>query len=317
MNALASLDISVVIPIYNEADSIEELRAEIDHVMITSCSSYEIIFVDDGSTDRTPEVLERLHHRHQRVRAVRFRRNQGKSAALDAGFRRARGRIVITMDGDLQDDPAEIPTLLERLDEGDDVVSGWKQNRQDTGTKRLASRIFNAAIRRTLHVSLHDINCGFKAYRREVIDHLRVYGDLHRFLPALAQADGFRIGEVPVHHRARRFGKSRYGLERYLRGFFDLITVLMLTRYRRRPLHFFGRAALWTLGIGVIATIIFLVSMASDAVRLGVVVPLICALLALTLFGSTAVFVAAGLIGELLVASSPPDSEAAVEGELG
>jgi glycosyltransferase involved in cell wall biosynthesis len=209
-----------------------------------------VIFVDDGSTDGTVSALTRLHNSEHNVRVVRLRRNFGKAAALVAGFDQARGETVVTIDGDLQDDPAEIPRLLAKLDEGFDLVTGWKTHRRDPISRRLLSRIFNRVTSAFSGVRLHDMNCGLKAYRREVVHGLRLYGELHRFIPVLAHYRGFRIAELPVHHRPREHGRSRYGVERYLRGFLDLLTVSFIGRYRHRPLHLFGGLGLLLGAIG-------------------------------------------------------------------
>jgi glycosyltransferase involved in cell wall biosynthesis len=201
---------------------------------------WEVVFVDDGSTDGTFAALTRLHASRDDVRVVRLRRNFGKAAALQAGFLEAQGDVIVTIDADLQDDPAEIPQLLAKLDEGFDVVSGWKTRRNDPVTRRLFSRLFNWSTAVVSGVKLHDVNCGLKAYRAEVVQGMRIYGELHRFLPVLASYRGFRIAEITVNHRARAHGRSRYGIERYLRGFFDLLSVTFMGRYRHRPLHLFG-----------------------------------------------------------------------------
>ena len=201
---------------------------------------WEAVFVDDGSTDGSFAALTRLHSAHENVRVVRLRRNFGKAAALAAGFANAHGDVVVTIDADLQDDPAEIPRLLAKLDEGFDLVSGWKAHRRDPFTRRALSRIFNWVTGRVSGLRLHDLNCGLKAYRAEVIQGLRLYGELHRFIPVLAHYRGHRIAELAVNHRPREHGRSRYGVERYLRGFLDLLTVSFIGRYRYRPLHLFG-----------------------------------------------------------------------------
>src|SRR5215216_6183967 len=213
------------------------------------------IFVDDGSTDGTFAALTRLHNAEQNVRVVRLRRNFGKAAALVAGFDQAHGETVVTIDGDLQDDPAEIPRLLAKLDEGFDLVSGWKTKRRDPWRRRLLSKIFNAVTSRVSGLRLHDMNCGLKAYRAEVVRGVRIYGELHRFLPVLAHYRGYRVAELPVNHRPRPHGRSRYGLERYVRGFLDLLTVSFMGRYRHRPLHLFGGLGLvlGALGTAVLA----------------------------------------------------------------
>ena len=246
--------ISVVIPVHDEERSVELLYDELRSALEPLGSEWETIFVDDGSTDGTFAALTRLHSRNENVRVVRLRRNFGKAAALVAGFDQAQGDTVVTIDGDLQDDPAEIPRLLAKLDEGFDLVSGWKANRRDPLTRRIPSRLFNSVTSRFSGVRLHDMNCGLKAYRAEVVHGLRLYGELHRFIPVLAHYRGFRIAELPVNHRAREHGRSRYGLERYIRGFLDLLTVSFMGRYRHRPLHLFGGLglALATVGIGIL-----------------------------------------------------------------
>jgi len=245
--------LSIVIPLFNEEPSLTTLFAELQAALLPLQRSYEIIFVDDGSSDGSFAVLQRLHDTDPRhVRAIRFRRNFGKTAALAAAFKRARGEIVITMDADLQDDPQEIPKLLAKIDEGYDLVAAWRERRQDPASKRLPSRVANTAVAVLAGVKLHDINCGFKAYRSEVVKGLKLYGDLHRFIPVLAHWQGFRIAEVPVVHRPRRFGRSKYGWQRMIRGFFDFLVVLFLTRYLRRPLQLFGIAGAASLFAGLI-----------------------------------------------------------------
>jgi dolichol-phosphate mannosyltransferase len=232
--------ISVVVPVHDEERSVALLYDELRSALEQLDTPWEAIFVDDGSTDGTFSALTRLHAAEQNVRVVRLRRNFGKAAALVAGFDQARGETVVTIDGDLQDDPAEIPRLLAKLDEGFDLVSGWKTHRRDPLSRRILSRIFNRVTSAFSGVRLHDMNCGLKAYRAEVVHGLRLYGELHRFIPVLAHYRGFRIAELPVNHRPREHGRSRYGVERYVRGFLDLLTVSFIGRYRHRPLHLFG-----------------------------------------------------------------------------
>jgi glycosyltransferase involved in cell wall biosynthesis len=236
--------ISVVVPLFNEEHSLTALYHEIAAVLDSQPEPYEVVFVDDGSTDGSRAVLERLHAETTNVVVVHLRRNFGKAAALQAGFLEARGDVVVTMDADLQDDPAEIPQLLAKLDEGFDLVSGWKSRRNDPWTRRLLSRVFNRATAVVSGVRLHDVNCGLKAYKAEVLRGMRIYGELHRFIPVLASYRGFRVAEIPVNHRARQHGRSRYGLNRYLRGFFDLLSVTFMGRYSHRPLHLFGGVGL-------------------------------------------------------------------------
>jgi len=257
--------ISIIAPVFNESATLKPLYHQIRDVMKIIGFPYEIIFVDDGSTDGSFGIMEEIHHLHQEsaptaaatprpsefddtpvaatasnIIVIQFRRNMGKALALAAGFARAKGDVVITIDADLQDDPSEIPKLLAKIEDGYDVVSGWKINRRDSRSKVLLSRIFNQVVRWCTHLDLHDINCGFKAYRRQVIHELLVYGDRHRYLPILANQNGFRVTEVPVQHQPRQYGKSKYGIERIPRGFLDLLTILFLNRYLKRPLHFFG-----------------------------------------------------------------------------
>jgi glycosyltransferase involved in cell wall biosynthesis len=245
--------ISIVIPLHNEERSIALLYDELDAALQPLAEEWEAVFVDDGSTDGSFAALTRLHAGHDNVRVIRLRRNFGKAMALATGFDNARGETIVTIDGDLQDDPAEIPRLLAKLDEGYDLVSGWKTHRRDPLRRRIPSRIFNWVTGRVAGLRLHDMNCGLKAYRAEVVHGMRLYGELHRFIPVLAHYRGFRASELPVNHRPREHGRSRYGVERYVRGFLDLLTVSFIGRYRHRPLHLFG-------GLGlVLGTIGFVV----------------------------------------------------------
>ena len=244
--------ISVVAPAFDEERSVALLFGELQAALDPLETPWEVVFVDDGSTDGTFGALTRLHDAHDNVRVVRLRRNFGKSAALAAGFEQARGDIVVTIDADLQDDPAEIPRLLAKLDEGFDLVTGWKSRRRDPWTRRLLSRVFNRLASAVSGLSLHDVNSGLKAYRAEVVHDLRIYGELHRFLPVLAHERGYRVAELPVNHRPRSHGRSRYGLERYLRGFLDLLTVSLVGRYRHRPLHLFGGIGLLLGAVGAV-----------------------------------------------------------------
>ncbi len=243
--------ISIVIPVYNEAESLEALHAEIDEVVKAHGYQVEIIFVNDGSTDDSWQVIERLAARDERVRAIRFRRNFGKAAALSAGFDDARGELVFTMDADLQDDPHEIPEFLAKMDQNLDVVSGWKKTRHDPWHKVLPSRIFNGMVSRLTGVQLHDHNCGFKCYRREIFNEVRLYGELHRFVPVLAAARGWRVGEIVVHHRPREHGHSKYGVTRIVKGFLDLLTVKFLTGFGQRPQHMLGTFGLCSFFLGL------------------------------------------------------------------
>ncbi len=239
---------SVVLPIFNERESLTILHEELSRAF--QGKSVEFIFVDDGSGDRSIEVIRELAARDHRVKALRFRRNFGKAAALSAGFAEAKGEVVMTLDADLQDDPSEIDRFLAAIAGGLDVVSGWKKTRHDPWHKVGPSRIFNWTVSRLTGCKLHDHNCGFKAYRREVVQEVEIYGELHRFIPALAFARGYRVGELEVNHRARKFGKSKYGVSRLVKGFLDLLTVRFLTRFGQRPLHVLGSIGLMMLLIG-------------------------------------------------------------------
>lgn len=232
--------VSIVIPLYNEEESLRELTQKIVDVMAGMRTSYEIIFVDDGSTDGSFQVLKELHAKDRAVKVIRFRRNFGKSAALSVGFREARGKFVVTMDADLQDDPEEIPGLLQAMDDRYDLISGWKKKRHDPITKTIPSRFFNFVTRVMTGIPIHDFNCGLKAYRGEVVKELNVYGELHRYIPVLAHYAGYRVGEKVVQHHPRKYGHTKFGISRFFRGFLDLLTVLFTTRYIRRPLHLFG-----------------------------------------------------------------------------
>jgi glycosyltransferase involved in cell wall biosynthesis len=241
-------EFSIVVPGLNEGESLGELARRI-HEALAPLGSYELIFVDDGSTDDTWQRISALHETLPSVRGVSLRGNFGKAMALKAGFKLSRAPILLMMDADLQDDPDDIPNFVAKIREGFDVVVGWKVKRQDPLNRRILSRIFNGTVARLTKVDLHDMNCGFKAYRRDVIETVPIYGDLFRFIPALAAAHGFRIAEIPIKHHPRPFGKSRYGLERLLRGSFDLLSVLFLIRYARSPMHLFGLVGL-VLGSG-------------------------------------------------------------------
>jgi glycosyltransferase involved in cell wall biosynthesis len=236
--------ISIVIPVFNESESLRLLHGELGEAARKHALDLEILFVDDGSSDGSWQVIEDLARGDQTVRGLRFRRNFGKAAALSAGARSARGSILCTLDADLQDDPAEIPRFLAELDKGFDVVSGWKQKRLDPWHKTWPSRVFNFFVNHTMGVYLHDHNCGMKCYRAEVFREIRVYGELHRFIPTLAHARGFKVGELAINHRPRRFGHSKYGVHRFIKGFLDLLTVKFLTGFGQRPQHALGTIGL-------------------------------------------------------------------------
>lgn len=243
--------ISYVIPTYNEEESLTKLY-ELIIANTPEEHTCEIIFVDDGSTDGSLAVVKGLHEKDPRVKVIRFRRNFGKAAALMAGFDQAKGEVIFTMDADLQDDPEEIPRFLEKLEEGYDLVSGWKYPRLDPITKTAPSKLANFAIRAGTGIQLHDFNCGYKAMHRDVAKEIKLYGELHRYVPVLAHWRGFNVTEIKVRHHPRQFGQSKYGFKRLARGLFDFITVIFLVQYTRRPLHFFGIMGLISLGVGVL-----------------------------------------------------------------
>ena len=252
------MDISVVIPLYNEEESLPELQAWIEKVMNENGFSYEIIFVNDGSTDGSWNVIEELSKKHENIKGIKFRRNYGKSPALFCGFEKAQGDVVITMDADLQDSPDEIPELYRMIKEdGYDLVSGWKQKRYDPLSKTIPTKLFNATARKVSGIkNLHDFNCGLKAYRREVIKNIEVYGEMHRYIPYLAKNAGFnKIGEKVVHHQARKYGKTKFGINRFVNGYLDLITLWFLSKFGVKPMHIFGFLGSIMFFLGCIALI--------------------------------------------------------------
>ena len=293
--------LSLVIPAYNEAESLPDLLRNIDVTVKRHGYTAEIIFINDGSTDATAEVLDALaENAPLPVHVIHFRRNRGKAEALTAGFQKATGDIVITMDADLQDDPTEIPKLIETLEKRNyGLVSGWKYPRKDPIEKRAFSFVFNRVTALLTGVKLHDMNCGFKAYRAEVVKELHLYGDLHRYIPILVQAMGFSVGEVKVKHHPRRFGKSKYGFKRIPKGFFDLLTVLFLTKYKKRPMHFFaGTGSLFILcGILLLAALT-----AGHFFQIVQMPQLPCGIAGGLCIFTGIIFTALGLLGELLVA---------------
>lgn len=262
-------DISVIIPAFNEHESLPELIEWISRVMDREKFSYEVIFIDDGSNDGTWEAIRQISGQHTNVRGIQFRRNYGKSAALYCGFEQARGRVVVTMDADLQDSPEEIPEMYRMVVEDDyDVVSGWKQHRQDNKfTKNLPSKLYNATARKITGIRLHDMNCGLKAYKNEVVKSIEVYGEMHRYIPYLAKNAGFdRITEKKVHHQKRKYGKSKFGMERFVNGFLDLISLWFLSTFGKKPMHFFGfTGILMFLAGGIMAVWIIIAKLVHQA----------------------------------------------------
>lgn len=309
------MDISVVVPLYNEAESLPELEQWIARVMRDNGFSYEIIFVNDGSTDGSWEVIERLAETNPAVRGVCFRRNYGKSPALNVGFARAEGDVVITMDADLQDSPDEIPELYRMIrEEGYDIVSGYKQKRYDPLSKTIPTKLFNATARRVSGIhNLHDFNCGLKAYRSKVVKHIEVYGDMHRYIPYLAKLAGFsRIGEKVVQHQARKYGKTKFGLDRFVNGYLDLLTLWFTGRFGKKPMHFFGLLGSLMFMLGFVAVILVgalkLYHMyAGHSYILVTDSPYFFLALTLMLLGSQLFL--AGFIGELVVRNSPKRNE--------
>jgi glycosyltransferase involved in cell wall biosynthesis len=302
-------DITVIIPLYNEEESLKELHQQLRSTLGRMNVRHELLFVDDGSTDRSFQVLRDLKRMDKHVKILRFRRNYGKSAALSVGFEKAQGNIVITMDADLQDDPSEIPALKRKLDEGFDLVSGWKKVRRDPITKTLPSRFFNFVTRVLTGIKIHDFNCGLKAYRRDVIKTVKVYGELHRYIPVLAHWEGFRIGELPVQHRARRYGKTKFGFGRFWKGFLDLLTALFTTRYLRRPLHLFGGlgilAVLTGIGIDAVLVVEWFMHLTSLGNR-----PLFISGFMLIVIGVQ--FISIGLLGEMISKTRASNDEYAI-----
>jgi len=250
------IKISIIIPVYNEAENIKLLYEEIISVLEAIEKDFEIIFVNDGSRDASQREIESLFEKDPRhVRGIQFRNNFGKAAALHAGFQLASGEIIATLDGDLQDDPHELPNFLEKIEEGYDLVSGWKNHRKDSFIKNNTSKIFNVVTSSISKVKLHDFNCGFKMYRADVAKGLNLYGELHRYIPVIAASQGYRITEVSIEHRKRKFGETKYGSIRFIHGFFDLLTVLFITKFRARPLHLFGYFGLGFFSLGFITGI--------------------------------------------------------------
>ncbi len=252
------MDISIVIPLFNEEESLPELFAWIKRVMTTNSFSYEVIFINDGSTDRSWQVIEQLQAENPEVMGIKFRRNYGKSPALFCGFEKAQGDVVITMDADLQDSPEEIPELYSMItNEGYDLVSGWKKVRRDAKlSKNIPSKIYNATARKITGLKLHDMNCGLKAYRNEVVKHIEVYGEMHRYIPYLAKNAGFtNIAEKPVAHQARKYGSSKFGLNRFINGYLDLISLWFLSKFGRKPMHFFGLVGSLMFVLGLFAVV--------------------------------------------------------------
>ncbi len=307
--------LSIVIPVFNEDESLEQLHQELNEVAAANGYQLDVVFVDDGSTDKSWELIRRLAASDPRVRGIRFRRNFGKAAALSAGFTHARGELVMTLDADLQDDPHEIPNFLAEMEKNLDVVSGWKQVRHDPWHKVWPSRVFNWMVSTLTGVKLHDHNCGMKCYRREIFGEVRLYGELHRFVPVLAAARGYRVGELVIGHRPRQFGRSKYGLTRFVKGFLDLLTVKFLTGFGQRPQHMLGTLGLASFFLGLVAltylaglwTISRLVP-GMEVVDLADRFPAVIYSVALLLLGGQLMSI--GFLAELNIAYHDPDIKA-------
>lgn len=312
------MDISIIIPLLDEAESLPELSSWIEKVMQENKFSYEVIFVDDGSEDNSWNVIEQLRSQNENIKGIKFQRNYGKSAALNEAFREAQGDVVITMDADLQDSPDEIPELYKMvMTDGFDIVSGWKKKRYDnTFTKNIPSKFFNAVTRKVSGIKLHDFNCGLKAYKNKVVKSIEVYGEMHRYIPVLAKWSGFKkIGEKVVAHRARKFGKSKFGMRRFVNGFLDLLSISFVGKFSKRPMHFFGLwgSLFFLIGLGI--SVYLIVSKIIDSSfpitnRPGFYLALTSILIGMQLF-------LAGFIGELISRNSPSRNSYLIEKKTG
>ena len=300
-----NIEYSVIVPVFDEAESLGELYDKLKQVFLNLEKSYEIIFIDDGSRDSSFQVMKDLHLQDRRIKAVRLRRNYGKSAALQAGFNIAKGDNIFTIDADLQDDPNEMPKLVETLNNDFDLVSGWKYKRKDSFNKVLASKIFNLLLRVFIGLKLHDINCGLKLYRKEVIEEINLYGDLYRFLPIFAYQRGFRVGEIKVNHHQRKHGKSKYSSKKFVSGFIDFLTIIMLTKYFKKPAHFFGKIGMALLVLGFVAGLyVSIIKFVTG--NTGGRIPLLLFSILAIIIGIQ--FISMGLIGEIIVAQKKEDT---------
>ena len=312
------MDLTIVIPLFNEEESLPELSAWIEKVMQANNFSYEVIMIDDGSTDSSWEVIQQLRNQNQNVKGIKFQRNYGKSAALNEGFRMAQGDVVITMDADMQDSPDEIPELRKMIiEDGYDLVSGWKKKRYDnTFSKNIPSKLFNAAARRSSKIKLHDFNCGLKAYRKKLVKSIEIYGEMHRYIPILAKWGGFRkIGEKVVEHRARKYGVTKFGWERFINGFLDLFSIMFVGKFGKRPMHFFG---LWgTLAFfSGLAIFIYLTISKFFFDKTGMTSRPLFFFAILAMIIGTQLFLA-GFIGELIARNSPERNNYLIEERAG
>ena len=316
------MDISVIVPLYNERESLPELHERIAAVMKENGWSYEILMIDDGSNDGSWDCIRELSAKDPNVHGVRFRRNYGKSAALFCGFARAKGDVVFTMDADLQDDPAEIPGMRRMITEdGYDLVSGWKKHRKDNAlTKNLPSKLYNATARRITGIKLHDMNCGLKAYRNEVVKNVEVYGEMHRYIPYLAKNAGFtRIGEKEVHHQKRKYGSSKFGMERFVNGFLDLQSLWFLSTFGKKPMHFFGYSGLFMFLVGFAITVWIIIQklvLQAQGMKFRPVTDQPLFYLALLAVVLGVMLFLAGLLGEMISRSAPERNSYNIKEEL-
>lgn len=315
------MNISVVVPLYNEEESLPELYAWIDRVMCENEYTYEVVFVDDGSTDRSWEIIKSLQATHPEIRGIKFRRNYGKSPALHCGFQAARGEVVITMDADMQDSPDEIPELYRMItEEKYDLVSGWKKKRYDPLNKTIPTKLFNATVRKFSGIKLHDFNCGLKAYRKEVVKSIEIYNDMHRLIPYLAKIAGFnRIGEKVVQHRARQYGTTKFGLSRFVNGYLDLLTLWFLAKFGKKPMHFFGFLGSIMFLLGLVSVILVGVNKLI-AIQKGIPSPLVTNspyfYIALTTMIIGTQFFMSGFVGEIISRNSSERNQYKIEEEL-
>lgn len=316
------MDISVIVPSFNERESMPELTAWIARVMDAHNYSYEVIIVDDGSTDGSWDTIKGLSEADPAIHGIRFRRNYGKSAALYCGFEKAKGDVVFTMDADLQDSPDEIPEMYRMVrEDGYDLVSGWKQHRKDNAlTKNLPSKLYNATARRITGIKLHDMNCGLKAYRNEVVKSIEVYGEMHRYIPYLAKNAGFtKIGEKPVHHEKRKYGKSKFGMERFINGFLDLQSLWFLSTFGKKPMHFFGYSGLFMFFVGFVMTVWIIVAKLvhqAQGVKFRAVTDQPLFYLALLAVVLGVMLFLAGFIGEMIARSSGDRNRYNIQDEI-
>lgn len=316
------MDISVIVPSFNERESLPELTAWIARVMDAHNYSYEVIIVDDGSTDGSWDTIKGLSEADPAIHGIRFRRNYGKSAALYCGFEKAKGDVVFTMDADLQDSPDEIPEMYSMVrEDGYDLVSGWKQHRKDNAlTKNLPSKLYNATARRITGIKLHDMNCGLKAYRNEVVKSIEVYGEMHRYIPYLAKNAGFtKIGEKPVHHEKRKYGKSKFGMERFINGFLDLQSLWFLSTFGKKPMHFFGYSGLFMFFVGFAMTVWIIVAKLvhqAQGVKFRAVTDQPLFYLALLAVVLGVMLFLAGFIGEMIARSSGDRNRYNIQDEI-